>query len=90
MELIYFLSCDPNLVNYMKLKTILTTVLFLSFLIVIAQRKADPTPEEISKAKKLKEEYEDDDIAILSSTENVSFNLDKKSNKVSVSHKIEE
>ena len=74
----------------MKLKTILTTVLFFSFLIVIAQRKADPTPEEISKAKKLKEKYEDDDIAILTSTENVSFSFDKKTNKVTVSHKIEE
>ncbi|HFS68206.1 MAG TPA: hypothetical protein ENK67_08345 [Flavobacteriia bacterium] len=66
-------------------------VLFLVFTGTIqAQRKADPTPEEITKAKALKEKFEDDDVVLLSSKDVITFDFDKKNDKVTVLHNIEE
>jgi hypothetical protein len=55
-----------------------------------AQKGIDPSAEEISYAKKLREQYLKDDIAVLQSSENISFDLNKKAAKVIVNHSISE
>lgn len=55
-----------------------------------AQKGLDPTADEISQAKKLRESYSKDDIAILESSELISFDLNKKAAKVIVNHSIKE
>lgn len=55
-----------------------------------AQKNIDPTPEDIQSAKTLREKYSKDDVAILESTENISFELNKKDGKVIVKNKIKE
>jgi transglutaminase-like putative cysteine protease len=57
---------------------------------VLAQKNIDPTPEDVSLAKKLRENYSKDDIAILESTEDISFDLNKKDGKVTVNHNSKE
>jgi hypothetical protein len=56
----------------------------------VAQKGMDPTPEDISKAKKLREIYAKDDIAILESSDFISFDLNKKDGKVVVNHNSKE
>ncbi|MDY8138955.1 transglutaminase domain-containing protein [Aquimarina sp. 2201CG5-10] len=51
-----------------------------------SQKKVDPTPEDIQLSKELKEKYSEADIAILSSTEEITFSYDKKTKKVTVNH----
>ncbi|MHA3786745.1 transglutaminase-like domain-containing protein [Flavobacterium hauense] len=53
----------------------------------IAQKGIDPTPEDITQAKQLREVYKKDDIVILSGAETVTFGLDKT---VTVKHNINE
>lgn len=50
----------------------------------IAQKNIDPTIEDVVLAKKLREHYLKDDIAILSSKEDITFGLDEKNAKVTV------
>lgn len=63
-------------------------LLFSTFL--FAQKNIDPTPEEIALAKKIRETHEKDDVAILESTENITFGLNKNESKVNVNHYINE
>lgn len=49
-----------------------------------AQKNIDPTPEQISQAKKLREIYTKDDIALLEGIDKFSFDLNKKEGKVQV------
>jgi len=74
----------------MKINNLVIAITLLLSFTFYAQRKADPTPEEIAKAKKLKEKYTDDSVALIYSTDDVSFAYDKKNDKISVLHKIEE
>lgn len=72
-----------------------TTQLLLVFLCLfvnaaVAQKGIDPTPEDITKAKQLREKYTKDDIAILESSDFVSFDLNKKDGKVIVNHTAKE
>ena len=70
-----------------------TLSLVLVFLIIntsFSQKKSDPTPAEIKQAKKLKEKYEDEHVAILNSNTYVSFSIDKSNNKVLVHEDITE
>jgi hypothetical protein len=68
-----------------------STLLLLFFATnLIAQKNIDPTPEDILSAKTLREKYTKDDVAILESTENISFDLNKKDEKVIVDNKINE
>lgn len=55
-----------------------------------AQKNIDPTPEDISQAKKLREKYTKDDIAILESEETINFDFNKKAGKVTVDHDTKE
>lgn len=55
-----------------------------------AQKNIDPTPEDISQAKKLREKYTKDDIAILESEETINFDFNKRAGKVTVDHDTKE
>lgn len=56
----------------------------------IAQKNADPSPEEINTAKSLREKYDKFDIAILNSTEKVTFSINKSNDLVEVNHSVKE
>lgn len=58
--------------------------------ILTAQKNIDPTPEDISLAKKTRETYSKDDVAILESNETISFGLNRDETKVTVNHAINE
>lgn len=70
--------------------TFYSLVLLLFFTICNAQKGLDPTADEISQAKKLREKYSKDDIAILESSDFISFDLNKKTGKVIVNHSLKE
>ncbi|MCW4470877.1 transglutaminase-like domain-containing protein [Flavobacterium sp. MFBS3-15] len=57
---------------------------------VYAQKNIDPTPEDIATAKKLREKYGKDDVAILEATETITFELAKKNEGVSVTKNVKE
>ncbi|MEC3906105.1 transglutaminase-like domain-containing protein [Tamlana sp. 2201CG12-4] len=67
---------------------------YLPFLFIITfsfgQKKIDPTSEDVLKAKTLKTQYPDADVVLLESKDYVSFQIDKKNNKVLVNHKKDE
>jgi transglutaminase-like putative cysteine protease len=67
----------------------LVVMLFYCCLIV-AQKNADPTPEEISTAKTLREKYDKFDIVVLNSLEKVNFSLNKTNELVTVNYSINE
>lgn len=56
----------------------------------IAQKNADPSPEEINTAKSIREKYDKFDIAILNSTEKVTFSINKSNDLVEVNHSVKE
>ena len=64
-------------------------LLFCSFF-AIAQKNADPSLEEIKTAKSIREQYDKFDIALLNSTENVSFSINKSGTLVEVNHSVKE
>lgn len=57
---------------------------------IVGQKNIDPTPEDVVLAKKIRTTYDKDDVAILESTENVTFDLNKTESKVIVNHSINE
>lgn len=57
---------------------------------LFAQKNIDPTHEDVLLAQKLRDKYSKDDVAILSSTDNISFELNKKADKVIVKNKVNE
>ena len=74
----------------MKTSQLLLGFLCLFVNTVLAQKGIDPTPEDITKAKQLREKYAKDDIAILESNDYISFDLNKKDGKVIVNHTAKE
>ncbi len=61
------------------------------FLHSVAQKRIEPSIEDIEQATNLKEKFDKDDaIAITRSNEFVTFNFNKKSNKVTVNHNVTE
>ena len=69
---------------------ILLLILISLFNITWAQKKIDPTPEHIAQAKELKIQYDDEDIIVLNGNEKVTFTLNKREKKVSVTRRIRE
>jgi hypothetical protein len=67
-----------------QMKPFLCALSLLLSVAAISQKNIDPTAEDVQLAKKLREQYLKDDIAILSSNEDVSFGLDSKNAKVTV------
>jgi hypothetical protein len=69
------------------------TMLLCFFLITslsFGQKKLNPSPEEITQAKALREVHPDEDIVILDQSEKITFGRDKKSKKVNVYHNVSE
>lgn len=68
----------------MKTSFIQRILFFALFTIQVSysQKNIDPTPEHIQLAKQLKEKFKKQDIAILSSTEKVSFSLNPAGDNV--------
>lgn len=79
-----------KIIIHMKIFTKPTFVFLLFTSFLFAQKNIDPTPEDIQQAKSLREEYAKDDIAIIQSSENISFELNKSSDKVIVKNKVNE
>lgn len=65
----------------------LLVLLFFSIQL-FAQKNIDPTDADLKKAKTLRETYTKDDVAILESSENITFDVSKDQSKVVVRHKV--
>lgn len=76
----------------MKILSKLTVLLLFIFTTssISAQKNIDPTPDDVILAKKIRSTYDKDDVAILESTENVTFDLNKNESKVIVNHSLNE
>lgn len=74
----------------MKITTRFALLSLIIPTMVVAQKNIDPTPEDVVLAKKIRTTYDKDDVAILESTENVTFDLNKAESKVMVNHSINE
>ncbi|RZJ67170.1 MAG: DUF3857 domain-containing protein [Flavobacterium sp.] len=72
------------------MKKIFSFLLVLAVGTVVAQKNIDPTEEDVQLAKKLREQYLKDDVAILESSDAVSFGVSKEGDKVTVMNKIRE
>lgn len=74
----------------MTKKLLFASLTFFLFQFSFSQKNIDPTTEDIALAKNLREKYKKSDIAILSSSENITFDLNAKEEKVIVNHNIKE
>ena len=74
----------------MSFKFSLLSFFLLSYTMTLAQKNIDPTQEDIQFAKKLREQYTKDDIAILESNESISFGVSRDNAKVTVVNSIDE
>jgi Transglutaminase-like superfamily len=74
----------------MKITTRFALLSLIIPTMVVAQKNIDPTPEDVVLAKKIRTTYDKDDVAILESTENVTFDLNKTESKVIVNHSMNE
>ncbi|MFN7013869.1 MAG: transglutaminase-like domain-containing protein, partial [Bacteroidia bacterium] len=67
-----------------------TVIALLISVLATAQKNADPSPDEIKTAKSIREKHNKFDIAILNSTEKVTFNINKTNNLVEVNYDVKE
>jgi hypothetical protein len=67
-------------------KILSITVMILVTTVVFSQKRIEPTVEDKAKAKALKEQFPDDDVALISSVDYVTFDLNKRDKKVTVIH----
>ena len=73
----------------MNLKVTLLFGIFIGFS-VFGQKNIDPTVTDIELAKSIRGKYEKSDIAILESTENITFGYNKSTSNVTVDLSIDE
>lgn len=73
----------------MNIKVNLLLCLFISFS-VFGQKNIDPTPADIDLAKSIRSKYEKSDVAILESTENITFGYNKSTSNVTVDLSVDE
>lgn len=76
--------------NFPKMKNLIVLLLLMVAGKLSAQKNIDPTEEDIQLAKKIREQYNKDDVAVLESTDFVTFGLNKEATKVTVNNKIRE
>lgn len=74
----------------MKIRTICFLLLAFLSLQVVAQKNVEPTPQDILDAKMLREQFPKNDVAILKSSEIISFDLNKDEAKVIVNTELKE
>lgn len=73
------------------IKNTLSVFLCLTLsLSAFSQKRIEPTTEDTTLADSLKEEYPDDNVALITSKDNVTFGFNKKDEKVTVIHHISE
>ena len=63
---------------------------FIVTLSSFSQKKIEPTESDLSTAKTLKNKFPDDNVALEESIDYVTFDFDRKEQKVTVSHKATE
>ncbi|WP_396183631.1 transglutaminase family protein [Flavobacterium sp.] len=73
----------------MNIKVNLLLCLFIGFS-VFGQKNIDPTPADIDLAKSIRSKYEKSDVAILESTENITFGYNKSTSNVTVDLSVDE
>ncbi|WP_415189479.1 transglutaminase-like domain-containing protein [Psychroserpens sp.] len=71
-------------------KNISIILMVLVTTVVFSQKRIEPTDEDKAKAKALKVEFPDDDVALVSSVDYVTFDLNKRDDKVTVIHSAKE
>jgi hypothetical protein len=71
-------------------KNLSITMMILVTTVVFSQKRIEPTVEDKAKAKALKEQFPDDDVALISSVDYVTFDLNKRDKKVTVIHSAKE
>lgn len=74
------------------MKTIKIFLLCLIFCATegFSQKRIEPTLQDLDLSKDLKEQFPDDDVALVSSHDLVSFGLNKRDGKVTVDHTVNE
>lgn len=73
----------------MNIKVTLLLSVFTSFSL-FGQKNIDPTPSDIDLAKSIRSKYEKSDVAILESTENITFGYNKSTSNVTVDLSVDE
>ncbi len=73
----------------MNIKVTLLLCFFISFS-VFGQKNIDPTPADIDLAKSIRSKYEKSDVAILESSENITFGYNKSTSNVTVDLSVDE
>lgn len=74
----------------MKITLLSIITFFLSANMLFSQKALDPTAEDVQLAKSLREKYSKDDVAVLESKENITFELSKSDAKVVVKNSVRE
>ena len=72
------------------MKNLVKILLIFWVSLTAAQKGIDPTPEDVSLAIQLRDQYKKDDIAILESMDRVTFGLNNDGSKVTVMSKVRE
>ncbi|MEY8849168.1 transglutaminase family protein [Psychroserpens sp. XS_ASV72] len=72
-----------------KYSLVLLSFFFISE-VALCQKRIEPTTQDLTLAKNLKEQYPDDDVALVTSKDDVTFGLNKREGKVTVTHIVEE
>ncbi len=76
-----------------KLMKILIKFIFFCLLLsnsILAQKQFDPTQDDIDFAKKAREKYPKSDVAVVESSEKITFDINKKDQKVIVESVLKE
>ncbi|WP_053992313.1 transglutaminase family protein [Mangrovimonas sp. TPBH4] len=69
-----------------KLLPLLSLVTLLGF----SQKKFDPTPEHITQAKELREQFSEEDVILLNTKDYITFNVDKRNSLITVEYSEEQ
>ncbi|WMI67708.1 transglutaminase family protein [Mangrovimonas sp. YM274] len=72
------------------MKNKLLPLLGLVTLLGYSQKKFDPTPEHITQAKELNEQFPEEDVILLNTKDYVKFDIDKRNTLVTVDHSQEQ
>ncbi|MFK7781650.1 transglutaminase family protein [Psychroserpens sp.] len=73
------------------IKNTFSVILCLTLsLTAYSQKRIEPTTDDISLANSLKEQYPDDNVALVTSKDHVTFGFNKRAGKVTVMHEVNE
>lgn len=72
------------------MKKLYTITLFCLSIAIWGQKNVDPSPQEVEKAKEIRQQYNTSDIAILNSLEKIEFKKSNDRTNVEVKHNVKE